>query len=180
MTRRCLEILLQHGFPVTILTKSGLAGRDLDLLIGQNGVDFGVTITSVDERLSKLLEPKSSPPATRLALIEEAKRKGIRTYVFLGPLMPQLSDSEKSLRSLLNAVKEAGADYFYVDRLNPRYGVWPSLKVLLEEHFPHLTEDYREMLFRKSVREKYSERLVARLGKLAEQLRLSGKMCLIF
>ena len=180
LTRRCLEILLQHGFPVTILTKSGLAGRDLDLLVGQNGVDFGVTITTLDESLSKLLEPKSSPVAARLALIEEAKRKGIRTYAFLGPLMPNLSDSEKSLRSLLKAVKEVGVDYFYVDRLNPRYGVWPSLKVLLDERFPHLTEDYKKILFRKSLREKYSERLVARLGKLTEQLRLSAKMSLIF
>ena len=180
LTRRCLEILLRHDFPVTILTKSSLAGRDLDLLIGKNDVDFGVTITTLDESLSKLLEPKSSPPAARLALIEEAKGKGIRTYAFLGPLMPYLSDSEKSLGLLLNAVKEVGADYFYVDRLNPRYGVWSSLKVLLHERFPHLVEDYKKILFSKSVRERYSERLVARLGKLAEQLRLSDKMSLIF
>ena len=180
LTRRCLEILLRHDFPVTILTKSSLAGRDLDLLIGKNDVDFGVTITTLDESLSKLLEPKSSPPAARLALIEQAKGKGIRTYAFLGPLMPYLSDSEKSLGLLLNAVKEVGADYFYVDRLNPRYGVWSSLKVLLHERFPHLVEDYKKILFSKSVRERYSERLVARLGKLAEQLRLSDKMSLIF
>ena len=180
LTRRCLEILLRHDFPVTILTKSSLAGRDLDLLIGKNDVDFGVTITTLDESLSKLLEPKSSPPAARLALIEEAKGKGIRTYAFLGPLMPYLSDSEKSLGLLLNAVKDVGADYFYVDRLNPRYGVWSSLKVLLHERFPHLVEDYKKILFSKSVRERYSERLVARLGKLAEQLRLSDKMSLIF
>jgi DNA repair photolyase len=48
LTRRCLEILLQHSFPITILTKSALAGRDLDLLAGKNNVDFGVTITTLD------------------------------------------------------------------------------------------------------------------------------------
>lgn len=180
LTRRCLEILLQRDFPTTILTKSALAGRDLDLLAGKNNVDFGVTITTLDESLSRLFEPKSSPPAARLALVEEAKKKGITTYVLLGPLMPNLSDTEESLRSLLNAVKEIGADYFYVDRLNPRYGVWPSLRRLLQERFPHLTEKYKKILFRKPVREEYSAELVGRLRKLAKQEGLSDKMSLIF
>lgn len=180
LTRECLEILLKHGFPITILTKSSLAGRDLDLLAGTNKTEFGVTITSLDESVCKLFEPKSSPPAERLALVEEAKRKGITTYVFLGPLMPYLSDTEESLRSLLNAVKEVGADYFYVDRLNPRYGVWPSLKVVVEECFPHLTEDYRKVLFNGRVRERYSEGLRARLHRLTKEAGLSDKMSSIF
>jgi DNA repair photolyase len=180
LTRRCLEILLQHSFPITILTKSALAGRDLDLLAGKNNVDFGVTITTLDESLSKLFESKSSPPAERLALAEEAKTKGITTYVFLGPLIPHLSDTEESLRSLLHAVREVGADYFYVDRLNPRYGVWPSLKGLLQEYLPHLTEEYKKILFNGRVRERYSEELVGRLSKLAKQAGLSDKMSLIF
>lgn len=180
LTRRCLEILLQHSFPITILTKSALAGRDLDLLAGKNNVDFGVTITTLDESLSKLFEPKSSPPAERLALVEEAKTKGITTYVFLGPLMPHLSDTEESLRSLLNAVRVVGADYFYIDRLNPRYGVWPSLKGLLQERFPHLTEEYKKILFRKPVREEYSLTLAKTVSKQARQMGLAGKMSLLF
>jgi len=180
LTRQCLEILMQYGFPITILTKSALAGRDLDLLIGRNNVEFGVTITSLDESICNLFEPKSSPPAERLALVEGAKREGIKTYVFLGPLIPYLSDTEESLRSMLNAVKEVGADYFYVDRLNPRYGVWPSIKVILQEHLPHLAEDYKKVLHNGGVREKYLEGLMARLGKLAKQAGLSDKMNLIF
>lgn len=180
LTRQCLEILLQHGFPITILTKSALAGRDLDLLTGKNGVDFGVTVTTVNESFSKLFEPKSSPPAERLGLVEEAKKKGITTYVLLGPLMPHLSDTEESLRSLLNAVREVGADYFYIDRLNPRYGVWPSLRGLLQERFPHLTEEYKKILFRKAVREEYSLTLAKTVSKLARQVGLAGKMSLLF
>jgi DNA repair photolyase len=180
LTRQCLEILLQYGYPITILTKSALAGRDLDLLTGKNNVDFGVTITTQDESLSKLFEPKSSPPAERLALVEGAKRKGITTYVFLGPLIPHLSDTEESLRSLLNAVREVGADYFYVDRLNPRYGVWPSLKCVLHERLPHLTQKYKKILFNRQVRAKYSEELATRVNKLAKQAGLSDKMSLIF
>jgi hypothetical protein len=77
-------------------------------------------------------------------------------------------------------VREVGADYFYVDRLNPRYGVWPSLKGLLQEYLPHLTEEYKKILFNGRVRERYSEELVGRLSKLAKQAGLSDKMSLIF
>lgn len=180
LTRQCLEILLQHGFPITILTKSALAGRDLDLLTGTNNVEFGVTITTLDESMCKLFEPKSSLPAERLALVEAAKRKGITSYVFLGPLIPHLSDTEESVRSLLSAVKEVGADYFYVDRLNPRYGVWPSVGGLLRERFPHLTEEYKKILFNRAVREKYSLTLVNTVSKLARQLGFAEKMSLLF
>lgn len=180
LTRRCLEILLQHDFPITVLTKSVLAHRDLDLLAGKNNVDFGVTITTLNESLSKVFEPKSSPPAERLGLVEQAKMKGITTYVFLGPLLPHLSDTEESLRSMLNSVKEVGADFFYIDRLNRRYGVWPSLKGLLQERFPYLIEEYKKILFNDQLRDRYSEKLVARLGKLAKQAGLTDKMSLIF
>jgi len=180
LTRQCLEILLQHGFPITILTKSALATRDLDLLAGKNGVDFGVTITTLDESLSKLFEPKSSPPAERLALLEEANKRALRTYVFLGPLMPHLSDTEKSLSLLLKTVREVDPDYFYVDRLNPRYGVWPSLKGLLQEHFPHLTEEYKKILFNGRVRKEYSIGLATTVSKLATEVGLTGKMSLLF
>jgi len=80
----------------------------------------------------------------------------------------------------LDAVKEVGADYFYVDRLNPRYGVWPSLKGLLQERFPHLTEGYKSILFNKRVREKYSIGLATTVSKLARQVGLAGKMSLLF
>jgi DNA repair photolyase len=180
LTKQCLELLLYHSFPVIILTKSALVQRDLDLLAGKRTVDLGVTITTLDESLSKLFEPKSSSPSERLALLAEAKEKGIKTYVFLGPLVPHLSDTEESVRSLLNAVKEVGADYFYVDRLNPRYGVWPSVRGLLRERFPHLTEEYKKILFNKAVREKYSLTLVDTVSKLARQLGFAEKMRLLF
>ena len=98
-------------------------------------MELGVTRTTLDEGLRRLIEPRSSPSAGRLALLQEAKRRGIRTYAFVGPLLPYLSDTENSLTPLLKAVKDVGDDYFYVDRLNRRFGVWASLKSLLQEHF---------------------------------------------
>lgn len=180
LTQQCLEILLHYGYPVTILTKSALAGRDLDLLSSKERVEFGVTITTLDEGLRQLIEPKSSPPSQRLALLEEARVRGVKTYAFLGPLMPYLSDTEESLNRLLKAVKEVGADYFYIDRLNPRFGVWPSVKSLLQRCFPNLVEDYRRVLFDGRARMEYSERLVSTAISLARKQGLDDRMRLCF
>ena len=180
LTRQCLEILLHYRYPLTILTKSTLAGRDLDLLTSKDGVEFGVTITTLDEGLRRLIEPRSSSSAERLGLLEEAKRRGIRTYAFLGPLLPYLSDTEVNLRSLLREIKDVGVDYFYVDRLNRRFGLWPSLKGLLQKHFPELIEGYRKFLFDESARKEYSERLMSSINYLVGRQGLDDKMRLCF
>lgn len=180
LTRQCLEILVPHRYPLTILTKSTLASRDLDLLTSKEGVELGVTITTLDEGLRRLIEPRSSPSAERLALLQEAKRRGIRTYAFVGPLLPYLSDTENSLTPLLKAVKDVGADYFYVDRLNRRFGVWPSLKSLLQEHFPDLVDEYRWIFFNERASREYSDRLIATVNCLARKQGLDGRMRLCF
>jgi len=176
LTRQCLEILLSHGFPVSILTKNALAQHDLDLLKSKDSVELGATITTLDENLSRLFEPRSSLPEKRFALLQEAKRRGIETYVFLGPLLPSLSDSEASILMLLKAVEEVGANYFYVDRLNLRFGVWKSLLSLLQEHFPQLTEDYRRILFNAYASDAYSERLASLVNRLAAKQGLDTKL----
>ncbi len=181
LTRRCLEILLHYRYPLTILTKSTLAGRDLDLLASsRDRVEFGVTITTLDEGLRRLIEPRSSPSAEHLNLLQEAKRRGIRTYAFLGPLLPYLSDTEANLNSLLRAVKDAGADYFYIDQLNRRFGVWQSLKGILQEHCPDLIEVYRKLLFDESARKKYSERLMSSVNCSARRQGLDDRMRVCF
>lgn len=180
LTRQCLEILCHYGYPLTILTKSTLAGRDLDLLASKEGVEFGVTITTLNEGLRQLIEPRSSSPTERLALLQEAKSKGIRTYAFLGPLLPYLSDTEESLTSLFKAVKDVGIDYFYVDRLNQRFGVWLSLKNLLQENFPNFVDGYRRIFFDGGARREYSERLMSYVNHIARRQGLDGKMRLCF
>ena len=181
LTRQCLETLLHYRFPVSILTKNALAERDLDILASsKNEVEFGVTITTLDEGLRQLVEPGSSPSTERLNLLQEARRLGIRTYAFLGPLMPGLSDNEESLTQLLKAVKDAGVDYFYVDRLNSRFGVWPSLKGILQKHFPDLVEVYRKLLYDERAREEYSRRLVTSINLLARRQGLDDKIVLCF
>jgi DNA repair photolyase len=181
LSRQCLEILLRYRFQVSILTKSALAGRELDLMAASKDlVDLGVTVTTLDEGLRRLIEPNSSPSAERLNLLEEARRRGIRTHAFLGPLLPGLSDTQTSVDSLLRAIKDIGIDYFYVDKLNPRYGVWQALRGMFQKHFPHLTDAYREILYDEISRREYSEHLISSVSALARKHGLDGKMRLCF
>jgi DNA repair photolyase len=179
LTRRCLELLTQYRFSVSALTKNALAARDLDLL-KQGGGELGVTVTTLDAGLARLIEPGASPPEKRLEVLEAGKSKGIKTYAFLGPLMPFLSDTEDNITGLLKAVNDAGVDYFYVDKLNLRYGVWLALLKLLKEHYPALLPEYRKIFFEQQAKEAYKDHLSQRIHDIAGRLGMSGKMnCII-
>jgi len=180
LTRQCLEILLHHHYPLSILTKSVLAGRDFDLLKKNQHTSFGVTITTLNENLIKFIEPRSSPASERLGLLQEAKRKGLSTYAFLGPLLPHLSDTEASLMPLLKAVKEVGVDYCYIDQLNRRFGLWTALKNLLMQHFPRLLVPYERFMFDEHTRAVYAEKLRAFVYHLARRQRMVGKLKVCF
>jgi DNA repair photolyase len=176
ITRSCVEILLAHRFPITILTKSALASRDLDLLQGRRDVELGVTLAALDERVRRVFEPRGSSGKERLSLLEQAKERGITTYAFLGPIMPYLFDTEENLRMLLGAFRDVGVDWIYLDLLNPRPGVWASLSPILKDHYPHLGLRYREVLFNPWKRNQYGIRLRERIEKLDRLCRLKKRL----
>jgi DNA repair photolyase len=180
LSGQCLEVLLRHGFPVTILTKSALILRDLDLLKGKPDVEIGVTLTTLNEGVRRLIEPGGSPAKDRLHVLEEARRRGIETYAFVGPLMPGLSDTEENLSGLLKDIKEAGVAYFYIDRLNLRFGVWPAVRALLEKHYPHLVDGCRKVLFNAPDREAYTLRLASMVRRVARKQGIEDRMMLCF
>lgn len=181
LTRRCLEILLRSGFRVRTLTKSTLAARDLDIMAAHRDlVEFGVTITTLDPNLVRLLEPVAAAPDRRIGLLAEAKSKGLRTYAFLGPLMPGLADGEEQMVQLVKAAVDAGADYLLVDRLNPRFGVWGDLKAMLLRHYPELVQEYRAVLYDPLYRDQYTTRLRDSMTRLLSRHGLEGRARLCF
>jgi DNA repair photolyase len=89
LTRRCLEILLEHQFSVGILTKSPLVLRDLDLIRQFDDIEVGMTITTEDEEIRKVFEPGAPAIAARIQALKELHDRGVSTYAFIGPLLPQ-------------------------------------------------------------------------------------------
>jgi DNA repair photolyase len=181
LTLQCLEILLAESFSVTILTKSDLLARDLELLKEKRHlVDVGVTITTLDETLAGRIEPNAPSPLKRLQVLKEASQMGLTTYAFLGPLMPYLSDTEKGIAELMEAIKPLNLSYFYVDMLNPRWGVWPSLKPLLEENYPELLQEYKGILFNETTRRNYSKIFMQKVKRLARDYGLEKSLRFCF
>jgi len=179
LTRRCIEILLRYRYPLTILTKSSLIERDIDLL-SRGEVEFGITITTLNEDIRRLFEPNAPPSEERLRVFEMAKAKGIKSYIFLGPLIPFLSDTDQELSKKMKTLSPLKPDYLYIDRLNLRWGVWDSLREILNTSFNDLRESYRKILFEPIWANIYSEELKRRVIRIAERYRLNGRLRFCF
>ena len=88
ITRRCLEVLLEFQFPVSILTKSSLVLRDLDLIKKFKEMEVGITITTDDDKIREIFEPNAPSIESRIHALKELSEDGVKTYAFIGPLLP--------------------------------------------------------------------------------------------
>lgn len=116
ITRKALSILRDAGFPVSVQTKSSLVLRDLDIMEGGN-FEVGMTITSMDNAFRRRFEPGAPPPEERAHTLEEASSKGIRTWIFYGPIIPGFNDSPEEIESIAGLAQRTRSRILY-DRLN--------------------------------------------------------------
>ncbi len=138
LTRRCLEVLSKSYFLVSIQTKSSLVARDADLIVPKK-FDLGVTITTMDPRLSSRLEPNAPPPDARAQVLEEFSGRGVETWVFLGPIIPEINDDEDSLKRIIRVAASTKSKVIY-DKLNLKEYVMERLKPELEKEKPSLVD----------------------------------------
>ncbi len=168
ITRRCLELLLGAGFPLFLQTKSALVERDLDLLQGRPNVSLGITVTTEDDRIARLFEPGAAPPSERLRVLRTAREQGVRTFIFMGPLLPGISDRGEGLRRLFRAAAEASPDFLLVDRLNRRAGMWPAVSAAVSALDAALVPEYKKVLFSPES-DAYSAALRERVAAVASE-----------
>ncbi len=110
ITRAVLQVLARHRHPAVIVTKSHLVTRDIDILAPmarQNLVKVCLSVTTLDPRLARAMEPRASTPTKRLAALRALARAGIPAGVMVAPIIPALNDSE--IETVLAAAHEAGA-----------------------------------------------------------------------
>lgn len=159
LTRSSLRTLLRNGFKVSIQTKSTLIVRDIDIFLKfKSQVDIGVTITVLDNSKAKLIEPCSSPPTERLRALKMMSGIGLKTWLFVGPLIDFRDDKfERDMEKLLS---EAGSyvEKIYYDRMRLK----PSIYVL--------NEPYRLLLIRSALNR---DRLIDIVERLCDKLGLN-------
>jgi DNA repair photolyase len=110
LTRRCLQVASEAGQPIGVITKNRLVTRDLDVLrpmAERSLVHVSLSVTTLDEKLARRMEPRTSRPSARLEAIRELSAAGVPTRVMIAPIIPGLNDSE--IPQILKAAKEAGA-----------------------------------------------------------------------
>ena len=124
LTRKCLEILAENDWPVTIQTKSPLVLRDLDLFTGARDIEVGLTITTADDKIRRIFEPNASPIPKRIRALDKLHQAGIRTYAMIAPMLPNAGK--------LAAMLSGKVDYILIDRINYHYSDWIYRKYNLE------------------------------------------------
>lgn len=147
LMRHSLEKILQYGYGVTVLTKSDLVLRDLDLLSQINERTKAVvqmTLTTYDEATCRIVEPHVSTTKKRFEVLRRCKALGIPTVVWMGPVLPYINDTEDNLHGILNYCLEAGVQGImcFGMGLTLRDGNREYFYEQLDRYYPGLTQRY--------------------------------------
>jgi DNA repair photolyase len=137
LTRGCLAVLAELRNPVAIITKNHLVTRDIDLLADlakDNAARVFVSVTTLDAKLARIMEPRTSSPELRLEAVEKLAAAGVPVGVMVAPTIPGLTDHE--MPAILGAAKKAGARWAGFVVLRLPWAVAPLFEKWLEEHFP--------------------------------------------
>lgn len=136
LTRGILETFARYDYQgrVGLLTKSPMILRDVDVLTKINHVEVGLSITTSDDKLSRFLEVQAPSASARIRTLKNLNEAGIKTYVFVGPLLPHIKYKPELLEKLFSEISAAGTKKVKVEYLNlPKYVRGRFQKVLKDE-----------------------------------------------
>ncbi len=178
VTRACLEELARHtGLSVSIVTKSNLVTRDIDVLqeiAGRSRLYVDITVTTLRPRLARLLEPRAPRPDLRLAAIRKLRDAGISVGALASPLIPGITDRDGELEALAAAAKDAGALWISSGVLFLMPSSAKQFLPFLREKFPRLTRQYDSWYSRNAYApEPYRQEVAARLASIKSRLGFS-------
>jgi DNA repair photolyase len=195
LTRKALEIISGYRFPVHIVTKSKLVLRDLDILKKidktailpddlkklNHGAMITFSISTLDDKLARALEPGAPTPMERLETMMKCREEGFLAGVCYAPTLPFISDTEEEIDRMIKAAKDYGADYAFVGTLT-LFGDGPAdCKTLyykfLERYYPDLIPKYRS-LFRVSFKppREYEDKLEERATKIRDKYNIKHRI----
>lgn len=189
LTREILGIIKRYKFPIHILTKSKLIVRDMDILNGiksdailpdelsnklDNGVIISFSLSTLDEKLAKVIEPGAPSPIERLEIMKKFSAAGFTTGIVNMPILPFLSDSEHEIEEMVKAAEDYWAHYLLYSGLT-LYGDDPEdCKTLyfnfLMDNYPDLLSEY-EKLFKRSFAssKRYQRDLAIRYNQISSR-----------
>jgi DNA repair photolyase len=141
LTRRCLQVLAEFRNPCGLITKNALITRDLDLLRDMNewgGCVAILSVTSLDNDVQRVMEPRTSSPRRRLEAVEAFAKAGIPVGIMIAPVVPALTDHE--MPRILKSAASAGAQFAGYVPLRLPFAVKDLFTDWLDRHFPDRKE----------------------------------------
>lgn len=168
LTRYCLEQLIGSGCRVCIQTKSDLVVRDIDILRKMKNPEVGITVPMMNPEIASVLEPGAPEPARRIAALQKLSEAGIRTWVFLGPIIPGMNDSAEQLGRVVKAVKSSGCKKIIYDKLR--------LKPLLQDRMTKLFGySVSKEMFRLALDREWEERVFIDIEVLCDDVGIKAE-----
>jgi DNA repair photolyase len=176
LTRQILESLIHLPFSVSILTKSDLVLRDVDILqkFPRDRCSVGFSLTASDDRLSRCFEPGAPPVSKRVEALKILHEYGLRTWAFLAPVLPVFTVDDYV--PLLLAIRGT-VDHVLIDPLNPRYGISAPFMSLLKSVHSGLNDVQIRVLTDPAARKKHNTELLAGIGRLCQKLGIHLNPC---
>ncbi len=150
LTRQVLKTVSE--FPqsrqpiISILTKSNLVLRDIDLLKRLRHCEVGLSFSTLDDKARQIFEPRSSAVSRRIFTLEELKRNGINTYMFIGPILPGITNLDR----LFKAAQDCQVGFIMAENLNLRGSIWSDVKSVISQNFPDLIPLYMSVFKNRS------------------------------
>ena len=149
LTRRALQLVRESGFPVHVLTKSTLVTRDVDILKEINGQSRAIvsfSFSSVDDRISAIVEPRVPPPSARLDALRFFKGEGIACGMFLLPVIPRVTDTREFLEDAVMKASAAGVDFIIFGAMTLKEGRQKDyFAETIKDRYPRLAAEYRRI-----------------------------------
>lgn len=145
LTRGILEALRDYDTPASLITRSPLVIRDIDVLRGlaqTAGASVSISIATLDEQLARTIEPTVAPPRKRLQAVQRLAEAGIKVHVALAPILPHITDSTEQVEAVVRAAREAGAHAVWHNTLHLHEVTRDAFFGYLRAHRPDLIAQY--------------------------------------
>jgi DNA repair photolyase len=180
ITRSLLEVFARHeGFSLGIVTKSTLIARDVDLLkeiAGKHKLTVHLTVTTVNAKLARKLEPRAPRPDLRIRTVAELRQAGLRAGVLCSPLMPGINDSRSSIAAVARAAAGADASFFAAGALFLKPCSRPTFFAFVRDHFPEQLAAYERRYGQSAfVSAEYKNRVAEQVDSVCREYKLGKR-----
>lgn len=140
VTREILKKLVKHQPRISILTKSELVKRDIEIFKQFQDIDIATSVSTINTELAKQLEPRASLPLRRFEALKECRNAGLTTHVFISPIFPYITEIEQIMEIMVDHV-----DYFSFENLNVRPNNRKQVFNFIRKNRPDLVSDYKKI-----------------------------------